>query len=154
MTIQYFNKEEFVFAWLLAACIVTNFCGQIAFLTLLNNNSLTKADALKEAALVLLGAHPIVETYYTTTGKERGVGERFDHETKLFYQRVFEMGFENIGGSMVQSYALVQSEHRSRMAIFSVLSSILTTAMMVAATSFEVDTSNKKRAVNPEFYGE
>src|SRR6056300_117002 len=60
---------------------------------------------------------------------------------------------ESIPAAILQSYALLKSEKKSRGALLSIIISACATGLASATISYDLDTDPSKRLNNPEFYG-
>jgi hypothetical protein len=96
---------------------------------------------LKEMLVVLSGIAPGIHAMRVANGAERSEHAAMNPETELVYARCLEMCFESVPGSILTTYATLQSMKgggsMNKRAVGSIVVSALTTGFGAATISFE-----------------
>ena len=106
-----------------------------------------------EWLIILLMVKPAVDARRVCSGNKHEENALFDAQTDLTFTKCVEIFSESIPCSIVQSYALFESNDVSGAAMFSIAISALTIAYSSATISMDFDTDPQKRLNAPSFYG-
>lgn len=124
-----------------------------SLLVYLGNRNLKPRRQIKEQLIVWTLIKPGVDAYRCARDREREAGHIFPLKFELSCQRILEIVFEALPGTLVQTAAMLDSGDHSFTAITSLSTSILATAFISAQLSHEWDIGSEQRKKDPNFYG-
>jgi len=98
---------------------------------------------------------PAIEGWRDAVGSKPFPKQKFNNEFMLFLTRMVEICFEAIPQSIIQTilFLLTPREERTNLLYISLFSSFLTTAITVACSDKELDTSKFHRKHEPLLFG-
>ena len=108
---------------------------------------------LREMLFVVLQIKPAVDAYRVTRGIETDDDVMLSTFDEMLVGKVGEIFGESIGSTVMQMYYLSKSAKKSKIATGSLMASIMATGYGAALVNYNFDTSQERRAINPDFYG-
>ncbi len=103
--------------------------------------------------IVLSCSKPGVDAYRVLQGGDKDPLLTLDPMLESIISKAIEVAFEALGGSVLQTAALLTSPTKTPLAIFSLATSALSIAYAVTTMTFDMDTSPEKRRTSPELWG-
>jgi hypothetical protein len=127
------------------------------FVVTFNYRRLGARRVAREIAIVLFGFKPPWDAYKVGLGRKTEQGVEWDPIMEMTFSKVIEMFTESIPSVMIQSSAILDSMKSghgiSKVAMFSLAISTLTTGFVSATISYDFDTNPSNRVARSEFYG-
>ena len=122
-------------------------------IALASTSKMKTSTKIEEILYVMLFIKPGVDAYRVATDWTTDEEQHWDPLMELAMTKACETVAEAMPASIFQAYAYFQASKRSNIAIVSIVISIATTSFTSTTMTFDYDTSPKKRAANPFFYG-
>ena len=117
-----------------------------------NSNPLT--PLLQETAIVLVGMKAPWDAYKVAKGEAKEQGTTLEPLMEMTFNKAAELAAEAIPSVLIQISAIIDDPNDpSKMVLFSVIISALTTGFTSAQISYDFDTDPAKRIQSPDFYG-
>jgi hypothetical protein len=106
-----------------------------------------------ELSIVFSLLKPAIDAVRVAGGEGQVDGAPVDPFVEMMICKGIEMTFESIPGGLAQAVFLLDGGDWTTSAVVSVCLSCISTAFTITTIDFDLDTSKKKRSLNPEFYG-
>jgi hypothetical protein len=151
MVIKFGNEGEWGYALFILATVLMNLLAQM-FIVYIQNSKMGTKRLVREAVITVLALKPAVDAFRVANGEEKHPNMLFDSEVELGLVRVIEVVCESIPSSILQSYAFMKAEKKSKAAAASIIVSALTISFASSVISYDADVSPMKRRITPQFY--
>ncbi|GMH51361.1 hypothetical protein TL16_g00994 [Triparma laevis f. inornata] len=156
MIVRFRQSGDLMFANSSLACVSLNLLLQ-SIMTYLVNKKLGWWTQVKEQAIVFSVVKPAVETWRFLSKSDEAGTAVADNLFQLSSFRAIELVTEAIPSTLIQGLALLSKTGngttRSGIPILSLASSIIVSATISANISYDFDTSEKLRKIDPGFFG-
>jgi len=149
---DYFLSEQVQQAWMLLGMLLTNLTLNLLLSWLQNRKKGWKAVA-KDCLLVLSYLKPGVDAWKVASGAAHAENSMMTPTVEMLVCKCAELVSESIPGTILQVTAFLTAKGaRTDFQVFSICTSILTTAFTSTIISFDMDTNPLMRRTN-SFYG-
>ena len=152
MILFYFGKGRNWYSWRIIATIAINMFLQL-MLVYSQNHRMGLKRLASEMFLTLMILKPAVDAYWVGLDEDKATNLTFDAELEMNMPRIVEIVNESSPALLMQLKALLEAEKRDKVAVLSAVISACTIAVASTLVGVDMDTSQTRHKLNPEFYG-